>query len=67
MCNGKTTVETLQSAGINGASQQGKNTFRIPYGERGVVIYHPKDGKWQHRGRVYTGTINQLASWLQCS
>ena len=56
--------ERLLALGIN-AHEQSKNVFRIEFGEREVAMYYPSSDKWQHRGKVYRGTPEQLKSWLE--
>ena len=54
----------LMALGID-AKLQSKNVYRIEFAEREVVMYYLSSNSWQHRGRVYRGTPEQLKSWLK--
>lgn len=54
----------LMALGID-AKMQSKNVYRIEFAEREVVMYYPSSNSWQHRGKVYRGTPEQLKSWLK--
>ena len=54
----------LMALGID-AKLQSKNVYRIEFTEREVVMYYLSSNSWQHRGKVYRGTPEQLKSWLK--
>lgn len=54
----------LLSLGVP-AKQAGKGVYRVDTEEHGVVMYYPSTGRWQRRGRVYSGTVEQFASWFK--
>lgn len=57
-------AKKLLALGID-AKLQSKNVYRIEFAEREVVVYYPSSNSWQHRGKVYRGTPEQLKSWLK--
>lgn len=57
-------TKKLLALGI-GAKLQSKNVYRIELAEREVVMYYLSSNSWQHRGKVYRGTPEQLKSWLE--
>ena len=54
----------LMALGID-AKMQSKNVYRIEFAEREVVMYYLSSNSWQHRGKVYRGTPEQLKNWLK--
>jgi hypothetical protein len=44
--------------------EQSKNVFRSDL-RAGVVMYYASSDKWQHRGKVYQGTIEELITWIR--
>lgn len=56
-------IEKLKELGIP-ATEQSKNVFRVET-IHGAVMYYPPSGKWQHRGRVERGTLEQFRDWLK--
>ena len=57
-------AKKLLALGID-AKLQSKNVYRIEFAEREVAVYYPSSNSWQHRGKVYRGTPEQLKSWLK--
>ena len=57
-------AKKLTALGID-AKMQSKNVYRIEFAEREVVMYYLSSNSWQHRGKVYRGTPEQLKSWLK--
>lgn len=57
-------AKKLTALGID-AKLQSKNVYRIEFAEREVVMYYLSSNSWQHRGKVYRGTPEQLKSWLK--
>ena len=57
-------AKKLLALGI-GAKLQSKNVYRIEFAEREVVMYYLSSNSWQHRGKVYRGTPEQLKTWLE--
>lgn len=56
-------AKKLTALGID-AKLQSKNVYRIKFAER-EVMYYLSSNSWQHRGKVYRGTPEQLKSWLK--
>lgn len=56
-------IEQLKALGIP-AHEQSQNVYRVDT-ERGAVMYYPTTGKWQHRGAVERGTVQQFKDWLK--
>lgn len=56
-------IEQLKVLGIP-AQEQSRNVFRIDT-IHGAVMFYPPSGKWQHRGRVMKGTLEQFRDWLK--
>lgn len=44
--------------------EQGKNVWRLDT-PSGAVMFYPASGKWQHNGRTFAGTLQNLESWLK--
>ena len=57
-------AKKLTALGID-AKMKSKNVYRIEFAKREVVMYYLSSNSWQHRGRVYRGTPEQLKSWLK--
>jgi hypothetical protein len=56
-------VELLKSMNIP-AYEQSKNVFRVDT-LRGVVMYYPTSGKWQHKGKTYRGDVKTFREFLK--
>jgi hypothetical protein len=56
-------IADLQKLGIP-AREQSLNVYRVD-GRQGAVMYYPTSSKWQHRGRVYWGTVVDFRGWLK--
>lgn len=57
-------AKKLTALGID-AKLQSKNVYRIEFAAREVVMYYLSSNSWQHRGKVYRDTPEQLKSWLK--